>query len=66
MRTFVTPVANFIQQYYPNDFDSSVDFRMDVMASFRNFLNKMPVNLPMIATSQKDVESLAKLMKMLK
>ena len=65
MRTLVTPVANFIQQYYPNDFFASNDFIMEAFNTFITLLENM-VKQPMIAMSQKDVESLAKRMKMLK
>ena len=62
MRTLVTPVANFIQQYYPNDCDASNAFIMKAINSFYT----LPVNLSMITMSQKDVDSLAMLIKMLK
>ena len=65
MRTLVTPVANFIQQYYPNDFYASTDFFMKAFDTFNTLLEYM-AKQPMIAMSQKDVESLAKWMKMLK
>ena len=66
MRTFVTPVANFIQQYWdPNDYAASNDFLMKAYHSFMTLLRKM-VEQPAIAMSQKDMESLAKLMKILK
>ena len=65
MRTLVTPVANFIQQYYPNNFYASTDFFMKAIDTFDTLLEYM-AKQPMIAMSQKDVESLAKLMKMLK
>ena len=65
--TFMTPVANFIQQYYPNyyDYAASNDVLMKAIFSFINLRQKMGEQ-PTIAMSQKDVESLAKLMKMLK
>ena len=65
--TFMTPVANFIQQYYPNyyDYAASNDVLMKAIFSFINLRQKMGEK-PTIAMSQKDVESLAKLMKMLK
>ena len=65
MRTLVTPVANFIQQYYPNDLKASGDFITEAVVSFNNLLKKMPAKQPTIAMSQKDVESLAMLIKML-
>lgn len=61
-RTLVTPVANFIQKFYPNDIAASNV--MKAIDSFLASLEKM-VEQPTIAMSQKDVESLAKLMKML-
>ena len=65
--TFMTPVANFIQQYYPNyyDYAASNDVLMKAIFSFINLRQKMGEQ-PTIAMSQKDVESLAKLTKMLK
>ena len=63
MKTFVTPGANFIQQFYPNDI--AANNVMKAINSFLASLEKM-VEQPTIAMSQKDVESLAKLMKMLK
>ena len=65
MRTLVTPVANFIQQYYPNDFEANSDFITEAVVSFNNLLKKMPAKQPVIAMSQKDMESLAMLIKML-
>ena len=62
MRTFVTPVANFIQLFYPNDVTATNVIK--AINSFLASLEKM-VEQPTIAMSQKDVESLAKLMKML-
>ena len=61
-RTLVTPVANFIQKFYPNDIAASNV--MKAIDSFLASLEKM-VEQPTIAMSQNDVESLAKLMKML-
>ena len=62
VRTFVTPVANFIQLFYPNDVAAS-----NVMKAINSFLASLEkmVEQPTVAMSQKDVESLAKLMKML-
>ena len=65
MRTLVTPVANFIQQYYPNDFFASNAFIRKVFNTFITLLENMEKQ-PMITMSQKDVESLVKRMKMLK
>ena len=65
MRTLVTPVANFIQQYYPNDLEANSDFIVEAVVSFNNLLKKMPAKQSTIAMSQKDVESLAMLIKML-
>ena len=62
VRTFVTPIANFIQQFYPNDVAASNI--MKAINSFLASLEKM-VEQPTVAMSQTDVESLAKLMKML-
>ena len=59
MRTFVTPVANFIQLFYPNDVAASNVIK--AINSFLASLEKM-VEQPTIAMSQNDV---AKLMKML-
>ena len=62
VRTFVTPIANFIQQFYPNDVAAS-----NVMKAINSFLASLEkmVEQPTVAMSQTDVESLAKLMKML-
>ena len=62
VRTFVTPVANYIQLFYPNDVAASNVIK--AINSFLASLEKM-VEQPTIAMSQKDVESLAKLMNML-
>ena len=62
VRTFVTPVANYIQLFYPNDVAASNVIK--AINSFLASLEKM-VEQPTIAISQKDMESLAKLMKML-
>ena len=59
----MTPVANFIQQYYQNDLVASSDFITEAVVSFNNLLKKMPAKQPTIAMSQKDVESLAMLIK---
>ena len=62
MRTFVTPVANFIQQFYPNDAAAS-----NVMKAINGFLASLEemVEQPSISMSQEDVESLAKLMRIM-
>ena len=58
----MTPIANFIQQFYPNDVAAS-----NVMKAINSFLASLEkmVEQPTVAMSQTDVESLAKLMKML-
>ena len=50
MRTLVTPVANFIQQYYyPDDFDSSIDFMENVHNTFTALLaNNLMAKQPLI------------------
>ena len=59
MRTFVIPVANFIQQFYPNDAAAS-----NVMKAINGFLASLEemVEQPSISMSQEDIESLVKLM----
>ena len=61
-RSFVTPIANFIQQFYPNDVAASNV--MKAIDSYLTSLEKM-VEQPSISVSQEDVESLARLMEML-
>ena len=59
-RSFVTPIANFIQQFYPNDVAAS-----NVMKAINSFLTSLEKMVEEPSMSQKDVESLAKLMRML-
>jgi hypothetical protein len=62
-RSFVTPVANFIQQFYPNDV--AAGNVINAINSFLASLEKMVDQPTRIAMSQNDVESLAKVMRML-
>ena len=59
-RSFVTPIANFIQQFYPNDVAAS-----NVMKAITTFLSSLEKMVEGPSMSHKNMESLAKLMKIL-
>lgn len=56
----MTPIANFIQQFYPNDIAAS-----NVMKAINSFLASLEKMVEEPSMSQEDMESLAKLMRML-
>lgn len=62
IRAFATPITYFIQQFYPDDVAAT-----NVMKAINGFLASLEkmVEQPSIAMSQEDMESLAKLMKIL-
>lgn len=60
MRTFVTPFANFVRQYYPHDIAANNIFTVS-----DNFLSSLEKLVEEPSVSRKDTANLAKLMRII-